>query len=146
MQAHFRRSKNLAWVSLKILCPIGTTVDNYYRSLMYFGLVNNGYGVSFFTPTILNQLGPTWTPVRSQIMSIPIYVVATILALITAFVTDRLKHRFAFIILGCCIAVVGYGILLNMTNVSVGVRYAALYLIAGGGEFSPALLQFYNHH
>ena len=102
---------------------------------MYLGIVNTGYSASFFTPTILNQLGPTWTPVRSQLMSIPIYVVATVLALTTAFLTDRLKHRFAFIVIGCCLATVGYAVLLSMTHVPVGGRYAALFLITGGGEF-----------
>ena len=100
---------------------------------MYLGIVNTGYAGSFFTPTILNQLGPTWTPVRSQLMSIPIYVVAAALALGTAFVTDRLKHRFTFIIIGCCVATVGYAILLSMDHVPVGARYAALFLITGGG-------------
>lgn len=103
---------------------------------MYLGLVNTGYGSSFFTPTILSQLGPTWTPVRSQVMSIPIYIVATVLALGTALLTDRLKHRFAFILIGCCVASAGYAILLSMTHVPVGARYAALFLITGGGEFA----------
>lgn len=104
--------------------------------LMYLGVVNTGYGGSFFTPTILNQLGPGWTPVRSQVMSIPIYVVATVLAITTAFLTDRLKHRFGFIIFGCCITTVGYAILLSMDHVPVGVRYAALFLITGGGKLA----------
>jgi hypothetical protein len=105
---------------------------------MYLGIVNTGYGGSFFTPTILNQLGPTWTPVRSQVMSIPIYIVATVLALTTAFLTDRLKHRFAFIIIGCCVATVGYAILLAMKHIPVGARYAALFFITGGGKFEDA--------
>ena len=103
---------------------------------MYLGIVNTGYGGSFFTPTILNQLGPTWTPLRSQLMSIPIYIVATVLALGTAFLTDRLKHRCAFVMIGCCVATIGYAILLSMTHVPVGARYAALFLITGGGEFA----------
>ena len=103
---------------------------------MYLGIVNTGYSASFFTPTILNQLGPTWNPERSQVMSIPIYIVATVLALSTAFLTDHLKHRFAFIIIGCCVATIGYAILLSMRQVPVGARYAALFFITGGGEFA----------
>ncbi len=110
--------------------------DMHDSVFMYLGIVNTGYAGSFFIPTILNQLGPAWTPVRSQIMSIPIYVVATVLVLATAFLTDRLKHRFAFIIIGCFVATVGYAILLSMTHVPVGVRYAALFLVTGGGKFA----------
>jgi hypothetical protein len=111
--------------------------------LMYLGIVNTGYGGSFFIPTILNQLGPSWTPVRSQVMSIPIYIVATVLAITTAFLTDRLKHRFTFIIIGCLTATVGYGILLSMTEVPVGARYAALFLITGGGQCTSICCRFF---
>jgi cyanate permease len=98
---------------------------------MYLGIVNTGYATSFFTPTILTQLG--WKSIHAQVMSIPIYIVATVLALITAVTTDRLKHRFGAIIIGCCVATTGYAILLNMKHVPVGARYFALYLITGGG-------------
>ena len=113
---------------------------------MYLGIVNTGYGGSFFIPTILSQLGPAWTPVRSQVMSIPIYVVATVLALATAFLTDRLKHRFAFIIIGCCVATIGYAILLSMTHVPVGVRYAALFLVTGGGKSAHVFSRLFCFH
>lgn len=98
---------------------------------MYMGIVQNGYATSFFTPTILKQLG--WTSVHAQIMSIPIFVTATVFALTTAYMTDRLKHRFGFIIVGCLIATSGYGILLNSRHVHLGTRYFALYLITVGG-------------
>lgn len=105
---------------------------------MYFGIVNTGYATSFFTPTILKQLG--WTSVRAQVMSIPIYIVATIIALVTAFVSDRLRHRFAFTICGCLIATVGYVILICQKSVPVGARYFALYAITGGGYMTQPIL------
>lgn len=103
----------------------------YIGTFMYMGIVQTGYATSFFTPTILRQLG--WTAIRAQVMSIPIFIVAAVFALTTAAITDRLKHRFSFIIIGCCIATIGYAILLHMVDVRVGVRYFALYLITTGG-------------
>ena len=103
----------------------------YLAILMYLGIVNTGYSTSFFTPTILTQLG--WTSIRAQVMSIPIFIVATVLALTTAVITDKLQHRFTAIIVGCCVATIGYAILLNMDRVPVGARYFALYAITGGG-------------
>ncbi|KAK5091452.1 hypothetical protein LTR05_001635 [Lithohypha guttulata] len=100
-------------------------------TFMYMGIVQTGYATSFFTPTILRQLG--WTSIRAQVMSIPIFIVATVVALVTAYFTDRMKHRFSFIIAGCCIATIGYAILLSMLSVPVGARYFALYLITSGG-------------
>ncbi|KAJ5682389.1 hypothetical protein N7462_005554 [Penicillium macrosclerotiorum] len=110
----------------------------YLGPLMYFGIVNTGYATSFFTPTILKQLG--WTSVRAQVMSIPIYLVATVIALTTAFVSDRLRHRFAFTLTGCVIATVGYVILLCQKSVPVGARYFALYAITGGGYMTQPIL------
>ncbi|OQD85747.1 hypothetical protein PENANT_c009G09215 [Penicillium antarcticum] len=102
----------------------------YLGPIMYFGIVNTGYATSFFTPTILKQLG--WTSVRAQVMSIPIYLVATVIALVTAFASDRLRHRFAFTLTGCIIATIG--------SVPVGARYFALYAITGGGYMTQPIL------
>jgi len=112
---------------------------------MYLGIINTGYSISFFTPTILTQLG--WKSIHAQVMSIPIYINATVLALITAVTTDRLRHRFGAIIIGCCVATTGYVILLNMKHVHVGVRYFALYLIAGGAYIaSPVILVWLSNN
>lgn len=126
------RSKDLLGVSSTTM-PVRLywSLTNGNSVLMYMGIVNTGYSTSFFTPTILTQLG--WTSIRAQVMSIPIYIVATVLAITTAVVTDRIKHRFGAIIIGCCVATIGYAILLNMEHVPVGARYFALYLITGGG-------------
>ena len=112
---------------------------------MYLGIVTTGYAGSFFTPTILKQLG--WTSIRAQVMSIPIFVVATILALSAAILSDHLKHRFGFIMVGCCVATIGYSILLSMHTVSVGVRYFAVFTIVGGGYIAqPITIGWLNNN
>ncbi|XHG06859.1 hypothetical protein AWENTII_010035 [Aspergillus wentii] len=105
---------------------------------MYFGIVNTGYATSFFTPTILKQLG--WTAVRAQVMSIPVYMVAMVSTLSTALISDKLRHRFAFTMAGCLIATVGYAILLCQSTVPVGVRYFAVYAITAGGYMAQPIL------
>ena len=94
---------------------------------MYLGVVNTGYSTSFFIPTILNELG--WTAVHAQVMSIPIYIVAAVICLITALLTDRLRHRYAFTMVGIAVASIGYIILLEQESVSVRGRYVAVYLV-----------------
>ncbi|EEP81007.1 conserved hypothetical protein [Uncinocarpus reesii 1704] len=106
-------------------------VKVYLGILMYFGIVNTGYATSFFTPTILNQLG--WTAIRAQVMTIPVFVTATVVTVTCAVFSDRLRHRYAFTMLGCCIATVGYVILLCQREVSVGVRYFAVFMVTCGG-------------
>jgi len=74
-----------------------------------------------------------YTAAMAQIRSIPIFVVATIVALLTAFATDHLRHRYSFIMAGVCVGVIGYSILLSMNTVSVSVRYMACFFITVGG-------------
>ena len=112
---------------------------------MYLGLSNTGYSTSFFTPTILKELG--WTSLQAQVMSIPIYVVAFVITLLTAVCTDRLRHRFAFTMAGISLATIGYVILLAQNGVSVGGRYFAIYLITAGGYVAqPITLVWLNNN
>ncbi|TPX12370.1 uncharacterized protein E0L32_007017 [Thyridium curvatum] len=99
-------------------------------ALMYLGIVTTTYSTSFFNPTILKQLG--WTSLRAQVMSIPLYIAAAAVTMTAAVLSDRLRHRFAFIIVGCLVTTAGYGVLLASPYVPVGARYFALYLVTCG--------------
>lgn len=103
----------------------------YLGTFAYMGVVNTGYAGSFFTPTIIKELG--YTAAAAQVRSIPVFVVATVTAIMTAYATDRARHRFSFCILGLVIASVGYIILLAQEGLSVNVKYFALFLIVPGG-------------
>ncbi|KAE9961860.1 hypothetical protein BLS_001228 [Venturia inaequalis] len=102
----------------------------YCGVFMYFGVVNSGYATSFFIPTILTEMG--FKAIDAQVRSIPIFVVATICALATAWATDRLRHRYAFTILGVVVASVGYLVLLEQSGLSVAIKYFACFLIVSG--------------
>ena len=104
---------------------------------MYLGVTNTGYSTSFFTPTILSQLG--WTAVRAQVLSIPIYIVSATTCLTAAFLTDRFRHRYSFAMLGIVVSSVGYIILLAQYSVSVGARYLAVYFICAGGYITQPI-------
>ncbi|TVY88517.1 putative transporter [Lachnellula willkommii] len=93
----------------------------YCGTLMYMGV----------------QMG--YTSSMSQILTIPIFTCATIFAIGTAFATDKLRHRFSFVILGVVIGSIGYALMLNMRSVSVGVRYLACFLITTGGFISQPI-------
>jgi hypothetical protein len=74
-----------------------------------------------------------YTAKRAQVLSIPIFIVATVMALLVAVLTDRLRHRYSFCILGLVVASVGYAMLLGQKHLSVGVKYFALFLVTPGG-------------
>lgn len=103
----------------------------YVCVLMYMGVINTAYATSFFIPTIIQQLG--FTAQASQVRSIPVFMVAAVLSLTTAWIADKVKHRYTFTILGVAIASTGYVILLCQDSVSTGIQYFACFLITGGG-------------
>ena len=105
---------------------------------MYFGVVNTGYSTSFFTPTILNQLG--FTAIRAQVMSIPVYFAAAVCALVVALLTDGLKHRYSLCMIGVLVGTVGYSLLLAQQVLAVSVRYFAVYLITCGGYITQPVV------
>ncbi|KXT14004.1 hypothetical protein AC579_8863 [Pseudocercospora musae] len=116
----------------------------YCGTLMYFGIVNTGYATSFFTPTIITQLG--YRAEAAQVRSIPIFIVATVFCLLTAYLTDRLRHRYSFTLLGCIIATIGYSILLNQSRVPTGIQYMAIFFIVTGGYMcQPVTLAWVNN-
>jgi len=84
---------------------------------MHFGVINTVNAVTFFLPSIIAQLG--YTSTEAQIRTIPVYVVTAVAALGTAYLADKLRHRYAFAIGWCCVGVVGYISLLLRDHVSV---------------------------
>jgi len=103
----------------------------YCGIFMYMGVVNTGYATSFFIPTIIQEMG--FTAAISQVRSIPIFIVAAIVALVVAWSTDRLKHRYGFTIAGVMVGLIGYVILLCQDRVPTGVKYLACFFITTGG-------------
>ncbi|KAI9926087.1 hypothetical protein MW887_004548 [Aspergillus wentii] len=110
----------------------------YLGTLMYLGVLNTGYAASFFMPSILKDMG--WTSLMAQVMSVPIYIAAAVMTLLSALLSDYLRHRFAFALSGCLVATIGYAILLGQQSVPTGAKYFALYAITGGGYVAQPIL------
>ena len=60
-----------------------------------------------------------FTSADAQVRTIPVYIVATALCLVAAWLADRLQHRYAFSMFGLVVAVIGYILLLCQDSVSV---------------------------
>ncbi|PSK34150.1 hypothetical protein B9Z65_8476 [Elsinoe australis] len=103
---------------------------------IYVGTVATTYSINLFSPTIVQALNPTYTGRRVQALCIPIFVLSTATALGSALISDKLKHRYGVAMVGYLTSIAGFIILLNQRSVSVGVRYAALYIISGGSYIS----------
>lgn len=112
---------------------------------MYLGAGNTGLALGVFLPSIIHELG--YTAEASQVRSIPVWLAAGVFAIITAYLTDRLRHRFSFTILGAAVGSVGYVMLLTQQALAPGVQYFATYLVACGGYIVlPVTLGWLNNN
>lgn len=88
-----------------------------------------------------------WTAVRAQVLTIPVYAFSFVVTIVVAICTDRLRHRYAFAMLGILLATIGYGILLAQEHVHVSARYMALFLVAAGANITaPVVLVWLNNN
>ena len=101
-------------------------------SLVYFGIIVSGYGYAYFSPTILLSFG--FDPIKTQLFSVPPWVVTFVLSMTVAAASDYYKRRYIFILPLMLISVIGIVVLLTFHG-SMNVRYGALFLVAMG-EFS----------
>ncbi|CAM1505060.1 Fc.00g106970.m01.CDS01 [Cosmosporella sp. VM-42] len=106
-------------------------------AFMYMGIGTTGYAGVFFMPTILLEFG--WKAEDAQIQTIPVYVLSAGCMLISAWFSDRFKHRYGFILTGACIATLGYAMLLAQEGKSRDYKFAAVFLINGGGYIATPI-------
>lgn len=95
------------------------------------GFTVSGLSMSFFLPGVLTDFG--WTSTAAQIYTVPVYMFALALTLLMAWSSDKLKHRYTFLILCLAMSTIGYGLALGQEHLSRGVKYLGCFLIAGGG-------------
>lgn len=97
---------------------------------MYIAFATSGYTVSLFTPTLINGYGAS--PLRTQVLSIPIYLVSATISVLVAFISDKSKHRFGFIVGSQLLIIISYAVFLRSRTIPFGAKYFALFLIACG--------------
>ncbi|RYP02954.1 hypothetical protein DL764_005480 [Monosporascus ibericus] len=73
---------------------------------VYWGIVCPLYGISLFLPTIIRNLG--YSSSKAQLMIVPIYITAAILAVFFAYISDRLGKRSPFVVSFLLIMIVGF--------------------------------------
>ncbi|PKS06826.1 hypothetical protein jhhlp_006902 [Lomentospora prolificans] len=94
------------WGRFQIVCPL--------------------YGISLFLPTIIKSLG--YQSSTSQLMTVPIYVTAAILAVATAWASDRVGKRSVFILPLLCVMAVGFTMCISTNNPKV--VYGGVFIAA----------------
>jgi len=114
-----------------------TDFQAWVTGVAYGGLIVSLYSFSLFLPTIVAGLG--FTGKAAQLHTVPPYVPATVLTVVVAFLSDRLKWRGPFILICLPFSIAGYILAIVATNNAQ--RYGAVFLIAAGIYPSgPAIL------
>ncbi|KAF2266645.1 MFS general substrate transporter [Lojkania enalia] len=109
---------------------------------MYFGLIVPAYGYAYFSPGIIQGYG--YSPIQTQLHSVPPWAAAFGFAMTIAYFSDRLKHRFLFAIFPICVCISGFAILLAVHN-HKDVQYGALFLVAMGAYTAmPVIICWFN--
>ncbi|KAK4149865.1 high-affinity nicotinic acid transporter [Chaetomidium leptoderma] len=102
----------------------------WLAGFLYMGVSVAGLSGTFFLPTILLEF--QWKAQEAQIRTIPVYVFAAGMMILGAWASDRLKHRFGFILAGASLSTVGYAMLLAQEGKSRDYKFAGVFLVFGG--------------
>ncbi|KAH5432711.1 hypothetical protein HBI47_093550 [Parastagonospora nodorum] len=93
---------------------------------VYWGIVCPLYGISLFLPSIIRGLG--YTSSTAQLLTVPIYITASVLAVAVAWFSDRVGKRYPFILVCLCIMAVGF--IMCVASATPGVIYAGVFIAA----------------
>ncbi|KAH1595084.1 hypothetical protein KXV44_008103 [Aspergillus fumigatus] len=103
----------------------------YVALFMYWGITTPLYGISYFLPSIIKDLG--YKSSTAQLLTVPIYITAAIVAIASAWLSDRRKQRSPFIFFFMSLIAIGFIIVLASTGRGVpGVVYFGVFIAVVG--------------
>jgi MFS family permease len=93
--------------------------------LIVIGIVCPLYGISLFLPSIIRALG--YSSSTAQLLTVPIYITASVLAVVVAYYSDKVGKRYPFILVCLCIMAVGFIMCIAGGSVP-GLVYAGVFI------------------
>lgn len=87
-------------------------------------------GLAYFIPTIVSTYG--YTPIQSQLYSIPPWAAAFVLSMLMAYASDKTGQRFPFVVCNLLLALAGVVALFTINGSNNHARYGALCLYTMG--------------
>lgn len=112
--------------------------------IMYIGLLVPSYSYAYFSPTIIKSDYPSASGIVIQLLSSPPWVGAFLSSMVVAFISDKARHRFLFVIGLEAVAAIGFIVLLCVHN-NKNVQYGFLFVIAAGVQAAaPITICWFN--
>jgi MFS family permease len=138
-QGHAARDRKIT------LRDIGNVFKDYkiiVGGFMYAGLIVPAYSFAYFAPGIIRTYG--YSPIQTQLHSVPPWAAAFGFSMIVAYFSDRIQHRYAFTIFAILVATTGFAMLIGVHD-NTDVQYAALFLVAMGAYTAmPLIVCWFN--
>jgi hypothetical protein len=114
------------WTNIWVYWGMFFDDSQKFRELTAIGIVCPLYGISLFLPSIIRGLG--YTSSTAQLLTVPIYITASVLAVAVAWYSDRVGKRYPFILVCMCIMAVGF--IMCVASATPGVIYAGVFIAA----------------
>ncbi|CCH45372.1 putative membrane protein [Wickerhamomyces ciferrii] len=78
----------------------------YLQALLFISITAPSYGITLFLPSVVKAMG--YSTSKSQLLTIPVFIVAALCAIIQSKFADRVGIRFIFIAGNMSIVVIGF--------------------------------------
>ncbi|CCH41390.1 putative membrane protein [Wickerhamomyces ciferrii] len=114
----------------------------YVHVLLYYGIITPTYGFALFLPSVVKELG--YSSSHAQLMTVPIYITASIISIVVAWFSDKAGLRSPFIAGSLGLVVLGYTLALIGNEIDYpNLVYGGVY-VAGIGVYSgfPGLVSW----
>lgn len=123
-----------------LIVPACKWIPSSNRILSNTDYLSDSY--AYFSTAIIQTLHHT--PVKTQLLSVPPWVASGVFSMIVATISDRLRHRYTFVMISIAIMLVGY-IILVVVHDNTRLQYAALFLAAAGNYAAmPLVICWFN--
>jgi MFS family permease len=88
------------------------------------------FGFSTFLPVIIRGFG--YSSIKTQLLTVPVYIWASIVYICISFASDHFNRRAFFMVPMALITAVGYSLMLGLPMTSTSVLYFATFVTATG--------------
>ncbi|KAF9518523.1 hypothetical protein BS47DRAFT_1482574 [Hydnum rufescens UP504] len=116
---------------------------SYFFAIIYLGNAIPVYSLSLFLPSIIANLG--YKAADAQLLSTPPYILAMIVALINAWLSDKYKVRGPLILCSQLLAIIGFTVLLGTKKAKYGYM-ATFFTCSGTYATVPVLLSWASNN
>jgi hypothetical protein len=118
------------------------SISTWLSACAYFGILAGLYSFGLFLPTIIVELG--YTANEAQLWSVIPYAVASVVTVVIAIVSDRMKLRGIVMLFTLIPAIIGYAVIANIGVEHPKVKYGMTFLMATGMYASVPCVLVWN--